>query len=355
MRISMPKARVCYKTAVPELPSTAAVVIIGGGFAGAATAWALRRVGVTDVIVLEREVALGRFASGRSAGLGRQLAEDDHTTALTVRGAQLTRELVPAAWTPTGGILSFDDAAAAATYVERAAKFGIPVEEGDRAAVLASWPVEGLQVARALYIASDGTIDVAVLLRELLAGVRVELATCVERVEDGKVVTARGTIAARVVVDASGAWAGQLTGGDVLLMYKRHVFVMTGEAAANAPWLWHLGAGEIYLRRDGDGVLGSPCDAARCEAGHQDADLVGEAQMRKLLENVESPLASAPITRRWACQRAFTSDRKMRLGRDDARPWLVWAAGLGGHGATAAPAVGERVATAVVEALQSGQ
>jgi glycine/D-amino acid oxidase-like deaminating enzyme len=45
----------------------------------------------------------------------------------------------------------------------------------------------------------------------------------------------------------------------------------------------------------------------------------------------------------------------MKLGRDARRPWLVWAAGLGGHGATASPAVGETVAVAVVEALQSGQ
>jgi glycine/D-amino acid oxidase-like deaminating enzyme len=62
-------------------------------------------------------------------------------------------------------------------------------------------------------------------------------------------------------------------------------------------------------------------------------------------------LAGAPITRRWACQRAFTEDRRMKLVRDSTRPWLVWAAGLGGHGATAAPAVGERVAGAVIEAL----
>ena len=41
----------------------------------------------------------------------------------------------------------------------------------------------------------------------------------------------------------------------------------------------------------------------------------------------------------------------MRLGRDPARPWLVWAAGLGGHGATAAGAVGEAVAEACVDAL----
>ena len=70
-----------------------------------------------------------------------------------------------------------------------------------------------------------------------------------------------------------------------------------------------------------------------------------------LLDECDSAIAGVPITRRWACQRAYTEDRKMRLGRDPNRPWLVWAAGLGGHGATAAPAVGERVAAAVVEAL----
>ena len=84
---------------------------------------------------------------------------------------------------------------------------------------------------------------------------------------------------------------------------------------------------------------------------NQEPDLVGEAHMRRLLDEADSSLAGSPITRRWACQRAFAEDRKMRLGRDPNRPWLVWAAGLGGHGATASPAIGERVASAVVEAL----
>jgi glycine/D-amino acid oxidase-like deaminating enzyme len=98
-------------------------------------------------------------------------------------------------------------------------------------------------------------------------------------------------------------------------------------------------------------VLASPCDAAASAPGHQEPDLVGEAHLRKLLDEADSALAGMPITRRWACQRTYTEDRQMKLGRDATRPWLVWACGLGGHGATAAPAVGERVATAVVAAL----
>ncbi|MBV8762524.1 MAG: FAD-binding oxidoreductase [Deltaproteobacteria bacterium] len=339
---------------MPELPQRASVVIIGGGFAGAATAWALRRAGVSDVIVLEREMALGRYASGRSAGLGRQLAEDDHTTALTVRGAQLIREMKGDVWRPTGGILSFDSAELADAYVERAQRFGVPVEVGDRAAVQGRWPVGELKIAKALYVASDGTIDVTQLLRELVKKTRVEVSCGVERIEPHRVITTKGAIEAQVIVDATGAWAGGLTGDEPLLLYKRHVFIIENESEPG-PWLWHLGAGEMYMRHDGEGVLMSPCDAARSEPGHQEPDLVGEAHVRKLLEDAEMPLANAIITRRWACQRAFRPDRKMRLGRDDQRPWLVWAAGLGGHGATAAPAVGEAVAAAVVERLQSGQ
>jgi glycine/D-amino acid oxidase-like deaminating enzyme len=69
------------------------------------------------------------------------------------------------------------------------------------------------------------------------------------------------------------------------------------------------------------------------------------------LQLAESMWNRTPIVRQWACQRAFTPDRTMRLGRDPQRPWLVWAAGLGGHGATASPAVGETVAEACIAAL----
>lgn len=337
-----------------ELPSKVDVAIIGGGFAGMATAWALARLGVQDTIVLEREVELGRYASGRSAGLGRQLAEDNDTTQLTVRGAQLMRDF-PGVWTPTGGILSFDDIANAEAYSVRATRFGVEAELGDNKVVVSRWPhFADMRVKRALWVPGDGVIDIGALMRVYTAHARVALGTGVERLEVAakpRLVTPRGTVEARVVVDASGAWAGEKTGGDPLTSFKRHIFILDAKAEARAPWLWHLGTTEMYMRGDAAGILASPCDASTSQPGHQAPDPVGEAHLRRVLDTVDCNLASAVIKRRWACQRAFTENRKMRLGRDGTQPWLVWAAGLGGHGATASPAVGETVAAEVIRAL----
>jgi glycine/D-amino acid oxidase-like deaminating enzyme len=340
---------------VAQLPTTTDVAIIGGGFAGAATAWALARRGV-PAVVLERDPVLGRYASGRSAGLGRQLAEDDATSRLTIRGAEVLRGELAAAWRPCGGILSFDQQAAADAYVARAARLGVAVTALDREGVLARWPgADELPIVTALLVPSDGVIDVAALLAAFVHGATVVCDARVERLEPAaggvRLGLPRGTLDARVVVDATGAWAGELTGDPPLESFKRHVYLLEAEPGPieGAPFLWHLGADELYVRGAGDELLVSPCDATATAAADQQPDSIGDAMLHVRL--AASAWGTARVTRRWACQRAFTANRTMRLGRDPARPWLVWAAGLGGHGATAAAAVGELVAEACVAAL----
>lgn len=336
--------------AMAALPARVDVAIVGGGFAGCATARALAERGVRAVI-LEREPELGRYASGRGAGLGRQLAEDDATSALAIRGAELLRRRFPSAWTQTGGLLAFDDPRAAAAYVARAERLGVAHEVLDRAAVLAHWPAfAGLPIAAAVHVPSDGVIDARALLAQLAAGAEVVHEAQVVRASDGRLTTARGTVEARVVVDAAGAWAGAATGDPPLEAHKRHLFVLEAAGRPGAPYLWHLGADEVYARADGPHLLVSPCDATVTAAADQRPTPDGDACLAARLR-AAPPLARAAVVRRWACQRAFTPDRRMRLGRDPRRPWLVWAAGLGGHGATASAAVGEVVAGAVLEAL----
>jgi glycine/D-amino acid oxidase-like deaminating enzyme len=338
---------------VAELPTTTDVAIMGAGFAGVATAWALARRGVAAV-VLEREPTLGRYASGRSAGLGRQLAEDDATSRLTIRGAEILRGELAATWQPCGGILSFDQEATAEAYTARAARLGVPVTLLDRDGVVARWPgADELPIAAALLVPSDGVIDVAQLLATYARAATVVCDARVERVEPTaggvRLGGPRGALEARVVVDATGAWAGGLTGDPPLEAFKRHVYLLEAEPIAGAPFLWHLGADELYVRGAGDELLVSPCDARATAPADQQPDAIGDAMLHVRLASCA--WSTARVTRRWACQRAFTANRAMRLGRDPVRPWLVWAAGLGGHGATASAAVGEIVADACLAAL----
>jgi glycine/D-amino acid oxidase-like deaminating enzyme len=340
---------------VSELPLQIDVAIIGGGFAGCATAWALRRRGV-DAVVLERETVLGRFSSGRGAGLGRQLAEDDTTTALTIRGATLLRSELAAAWSPTGGILTFDEPARVNAYIARAERHGLDAAVIERGAVLAHWPeLQRLPIAAGLAIPTDGVIDIRALLALYAAEARIVLGAGVERIEPGgagaRVVTGRGPIEARIVVEASGAWAGAITGDPPLDSFARHLFVLEAQPHAGAPYLWHLGNEELYVRPDGERILTSACDATFGPPCDAQANPEGERGLRAVLAKTAPGLARAKIERQWACQRSFTPDRQMRLGRDPRRPWLVWAVGLGGHGATASPAVGEVTAAAVIAGL----
>lgn len=320
------------------------VVIVGAGFAGAATAWTLRERGIRAV-VLEREASVGVHASGRGAGLGRVLAEDDDTSRLTIRGAQLLRERFASHWKPTGGFLTFDREEAASEYRARASRFEVGYEMVGRDAIRKHWSVE-VAMAAAMFVPRDGVIDNGGLLRAY-AG-EVELGTAVQRISAsarGAVVeTNHGAIEARCVVDGSGAWAGSWTQDPPLETFKRHLFVVEMIAATDAPYLWHVGDSERYLRPHTDGVLACPCDAERVEPMLQEPSSDADARC-------EARLPGSVIVKRWACQRAFAPDRKMRIGRDPARRWLVWAAALGGHGATASAAVGERAAAAVMEVL----
>jgi len=321
------------------------VAIVGGGFAGAATAWALVRAGVGDVVVLERETELGRFASGRGAGLGRQLADDDDTTALTVRGARVLSGELHDCWLASGGVLGFDDPALAEVYAARAAAFEVDVAPIDRESIVQLWPIAGrLDIACGLAVHGDGIIDIKRLLSHYASsGARIELGTEVVAIEPGVVVTRTGRIAAKVIVDASGAWAGRLTGDAPLDAFKRHLFVVEASSPGE-PYLWHLGRREVYLRRDGGGILASACDATRTSPEDLAVDPAARAALADLLGDVS-------VSREWACVRSFTANRRMRVGRDPSRPWLVWAVGLGGHGATASAAVGEAAARAAIDAL----
>src|SRR5215475_14778842 len=72
-------------------------LIIGAGFAGAATAYHLTRRGITDVLLLEQEAIPGFHSSGRNAAMIRQCVSDPALAQLARDGAAFLRSL-PSDW-----------------------------------------------------------------------------------------------------------------------------------------------------------------------------------------------------------------------------------------------------------------
>ena len=74
------------------LPTTAQIVVIGGGIVGAAVAFHLARAGITDVVVVERD-GLAGAASGKPIGGLRAQFSDRLNALLALRSLELYAEL----------------------------------------------------------------------------------------------------------------------------------------------------------------------------------------------------------------------------------------------------------------------
>ncbi len=77
---------------MPEFPTQARVVVIGGGVGGASIAYHLTRLGWPDVVVLERD-ALTSGSTFHSAGLVGTLRNDVNLTRLIRYSTDLYRRL----------------------------------------------------------------------------------------------------------------------------------------------------------------------------------------------------------------------------------------------------------------------
>ena len=234
---------------MPDLPTQARAVIIGGGVVGCSVAYHLALQGWTDVVLLERK----RLTSGttwHAAGLIGQLRATANMTKLAKYSADLYGNLEADTGLATGfrrtGSISAALSEARFSELKRQASmaraFGIEVDVITPAEIKSRYPqVNTAGMTGGVWIPSDGKADPANIALALAKGARQRGVKIFENVKvtaitttngaASGVVTDHGAIAADYVVNCAGLWArdvGLMAGVNVPLQACEHFYVLTG-------------------------------------------------------------------------------------------------------------------------------
>lgn len=347
-------------------------VVIGAGFAGAATASALARLGAGPGIVLEREETYGVHASGRNAGLLKISEDDSVIRTLAVRTAAQLADLDAAESSlvnRTGGLtLTPAGSAGALRHLQDdLTRAGVPSEIFGAAAARQRFPLlrhlATDTFSDAIFCPDEGVVDVHALLTRYLrlaraGGFELRTGCGVDEliVEGGRITgvqTSAGAIGADVVVDATGAWAGRLGRLErplPLQPVRRHLFVSgrIDGASRDVPFVWIEGA-NFYWRGEGDGLLLSPCDETPSAPGMPSTDPAAAELLAQKLARHAPGFGDLPLRKNWACLRTFAPDRRPIVGPDPQLSGLFHVSGLGGFGMMTSAAIGELAASLLTD------
>ena len=359
-----------------------AIVIIGGGIAGASVAYFLAQMGVRDVLVLERSsVAAG--ASGRASGLVAFLAASHPGQAALLKAsadfyAAWERHIGgPSALTRAGALLPVGAAGAPALAravdVRRAAAHDTRLIGRDEvAALVPGWRLD--DIVAAAYSPGSGYIDppsvtTALMNRARALGVRVYQGATVRAIEtrSGRVagvVSDRGAIAAPVVIIAAGAWSvsvATLVGATLDVRPVRHQ-VAHLRPPAELPYPFPVcsdGHNRLYFRPEPGGLVtaanGGAEDYPDAPPGDADPDRFdpgvsawyGRWAQRRLARRIPA-MAGAEIVGGHAGVYATGPDGYPLLGPLHEAEGLYCLCDTGGNGMTTGPGLGRALAETIV-------
>lgn len=348
------------------------VVIVGAGIAGASLAYFLAQRGLRSVLLLEREQQLARHSTGRSAATLSRFDAHPTLLALKILAAPFFED-PPRGFAehpllrPIGALLLLDpaglDRIEARSGDLRAA--GLPFELVDRATAQARVPALERGFAGGLWIAGDGRLDVHEILGAYLrharaAGARIRLGAEVRGFlrTAGRIAGVRlerEEIEGGLVVDAAGAWAGELArmaeaSPIPITPHRRTLFTFAGPEA-DGFGDWPLVASEphdIYFVPEAGELMLSPMDEDPMPPCDPAPDETVIAAAIERLRALAPGLVPRALRRRWSGLRSFAPDRAHVVGEDPRRPGFFWLAGQGGCGIETSPAVGRIAADLIV-------
>ncbi|SIT59706.1 FAD dependent oxidoreductase [Mesorhizobium prunaredense] len=283
------------------LPTTARVVIIGGGVVGASSLYHLAKAGWTDCVLLEKN-ELTSGSTWHAAGNVPTFSSSWSLMNMQRYSTELYRGLADAVGYPMNyhvtGSLRLAHSAERMQEFQRAKGMGryqgMDIDVVGLDEIKRRYPfIETHELKGALYDPSDGDIDPAQLTQALAKGardlgakiIRFCPVTGVRRDKDEWLVeTAQGEIHCEIVVNAAGyraAEVGRMFGRDVPMMVMSHQYILFEEIPELAAWSKEQGKKlpllrdvdtSYYLRQEKNGMNLGPYER-NCRAhwvGHND-------------------------------------------------------------------------------------
>ncbi len=326
---------------------TAQVVVVGGGVVGASVAWHLRRLGVDDVVVLERDT-LGSGSTSKAAGGIRTQFADELNVRIALRSLAELEEMEGIGFRQHGYLFLLDREEDVALFQDALAcqhRLGVPsrelsVEEAVR--LVPQLDPEGLVAAT--FCELDGYATPEAVVRWYARGLEVRQGWAVTGIDIRRgriqaVDTTRGRIATDTVVCCAGVWSaevGAMAGVDIPVRGEVRWMFFTPEDGGlpqRLPLTIDFSTG-FYVHREGPGlVFGGREPSLEELAAHA---------LRRL-----PVLAELPVQASWWGYYDVSPDWNAVVGEVAEPSRFLYATGFSGHGFQQAPAVGEYVAELV--------
>jgi len=359
------------------------VVIVGGGVIGCSVAYHLTKLGIKDVVLLERKT-LTCGTTWHAAGLVPTLRATYNMSMLAKYSAGLYESLEQETGQATGfvrnGSLSIATHAERLTELKRGASMaklcGFPCDVVSPEQALDLWPLLNIEdVVGGIYLPMDGIVNPVDVSQALAKGARMGGAKIIEntkvldiKIKDGRaagVVTEFGDIDAEFVVNCAGMWArnfGKKAGVNIPLHAAEHYYVVTepmAEVTGVLPTLRDLDSCN-YFKTDAGKLLIGTFEPNAKPWGHEgipDSFSFDElpADMEHLEPYLENAIRRIPALEKTGLQvffngpESFTQDDRYHLGEaPELRNYFV-AAGFNSVGIQSAGGAGKVLAEWIVK------
>jgi sarcosine oxidase, subunit beta len=355
-----------------DLPTTADIVIIGGGVMGASAAYHLAKCGVKNIVLLEREEFFGAGATGRCAGGVRYQFSTSINIKLSLESLPMLERFKEEIgqevnYRQCGYLLiatNETDASAFKENVKLQKSLGVqtqflggdevrarlPLMKFDDAVAGTFHQKDGLVDPNSVvtgYIGAAQKLGVKAISGAEVTGIRLR-GDQVEAVE-----TTQGVIETRMILNAAGPWSGligQMAGVHIpIAPIRRQMFTTNPlkEIPEDYPFVIDFGQ-SLYFHRDGEGLLVGMSNPNEKPGFDQNVDEEFE------FANLEAAIGRMPLLERasrashWAGLYEVTPDAHPIFGGCNIKGFAM-CTGFSGHGFMHGPVAGKLMSEYIVD------